>query len=541
MSSSDRDINFSGSKAAVSQPQQQPAPFTPPRPSISSPSRLSLQMPGRGSPSQAPDPALGYSAVRRPRLDFARACTSLHHSTLAEKSSPELSPQSGGGAVGSGSGGANQQHQQPSHYPSNFPSYGTAFLSSTAPSLDGSNHGDDSSTDDDDLDLDPISSSTTQTPTSKPFKDLPPMDPSPLALMNSHQAMQAAVLMRNPKGRLRLGPSRGSGSSGSGSGSNSRLASPSPTTPPPMGISGGGGGGGGYFGRGVGIGRRRDSLSQAIRDSFSLQGEEGIGTDEEEKKDVGTEPSEAIKRVVTRRGNLLPKTKNFQRIKAALQEESTPLDIEVKREAEVTRQLREDDDAKTIKNSILPSPQLLPIEQTLDPEELDEGVNEDEPMGGGSEIGVSRKNSTSSRNGSLGGGDTMAFNKRAQMFGTFNFDSEMNMGSNGGWSSPPRFPPREREPQRTNSDGDVVMDNGSPVIPVTMKRRRTQEERFEEVNSFKRRAVSPGLCGSPILTGSPASGGSGGNTGGLGGGGKRLNFGQGISDTHDGLMKMSLQ
>ncbi|RPB28515.1 hypothetical protein L211DRAFT_845559 [Terfezia boudieri ATCC MYA-4762] len=463
--------------------------------------------------------------------------TSLHHSTLAEKSSPESSPQSGGGAVGSSSGGANQ-NQQPLHYPSNLCTYNTAFpSSSTAPSLDGSNHEDDSSTDDDDdPDLDLISASTTQTPTSKPLRNFYPMDSSPTALMNSHQAIQAAVLMRNPKSRLRLKPVRGSAFSGS----NSGLASPSPTTPPPIGV---GGSGGGYFGRvaqlGIGMGKRGDSLSQAIRDSFSLQGEEGIGLDEEEKK--GTEPSEAVKRVVTRRGNLLPKTKNFQRIKAALQEESTPLDIEVKREAEVTRQLREDDDAKTIKNSILPSPQLLPIEQTLDPEEFDDGANEDESMGGGSEIGLSRKNSTGSRNGSLSGGDTMAFNKRAQMFGTFNFDSEMNMGSNGGWSSPPRFPPREREPQRTNSDGDVVMDSGSPVVPVTMKRRRTQEERFEEVNSFKRRAVSPGLCGSPILTGSPASGGSGGNAGGIGGGGKRLNFGQGISDTHDGLMKMSLQ
>lgn len=204
----------------------------------------------------------------------------------------------------------------------------------------------------------------------------------------------------------------------------------------------------------------------------------------------------------------------------------------MKREAEVTRQLREDDDAQTIKNSILPSPQLLP---TLDPEEIDDIGIEDESMGGGSEIGLSRKNSTGSRSGSIGSGDTMAFNKRAQMFGTFNFDSEMSLSGNG-YASPPRFP------QRVNSDGDVVMDNGSstvssPVVPVNMKRRRTQEERFEEVNNFKRRAVSPGLCGSPILTGSPASSSAGNG----GGGGKRLNFGQGISDTHDGLMKMSLQ
>jgi len=111
------------------------------------------------------------------------------------------------------------------------------------------------------------------------------------------------VLMRNPKSRLRLKPVRGR------SGSNSGLASPSPTTPPPMGVGGGGGGGGGgYFGKGaqlgIGMGGRGDSLSQVVRDSFS---EEGMGADEEEKQDVGTEPSEAVKRVVTRRGNLLVK------------------------------------------------------------------------------------------------------------------------------------------------------------------------------------------------------------------------------------------
>ena len=57
--------------------QQASAPFTPPRASISSPSRLgiSLQVPARGSPTApALDSTIGYAAVRRPRLDFARAC-----------------------------------------------------------------------------------------------------------------------------------------------------------------------------------------------------------------------------------------------------------------------------------------------------------------------------------------------------------------------------------------------------------------------------------------------------------------------------------
>jgi hypothetical protein len=91
-----------------------------------------------------------------------------------------------------------------------------------------------------------------------------------------------------------------------------------------------------------------------------------------------------------------------------------------------------------------------------------------------------------------------------------------------------------------STDGDIMMNSesvvNSPVanMPAEMrraKRRRTQDERFEP-NVFKRRAVSPGLSGSPILAASPPLGG--------GGGGKRLNF-QGMSDTHDAIMKMSLQ
>src|SRR5438067_2121647 len=63
------------------------APFTPRRPNLQT--RLSLQMPSRTRPlSPILDPAQGYSTIRRPRdrLDFARACTSLHHSTLADTS-----------------------------------------------------------------------------------------------------------------------------------------------------------------------------------------------------------------------------------------------------------------------------------------------------------------------------------------------------------------------------------------------------------------------------------------------------------------------
>lgn len=87
-----------------------PSPVTPKRPNISS-RGLSLQMPPRDISSTSTanltkrvplSPKLDASAPyaspssvlpRRSRgLDFSRACTNLHHSTLAEQSSPDSSP-----------------------------------------------------------------------------------------------------------------------------------------------------------------------------------------------------------------------------------------------------------------------------------------------------------------------------------------------------------------------------------------------------------------------------------------------------------------
>ena len=145
-------------------------------------------------------------------------------------------------------------------------------------------------------------------------------------LMNSHQAIQAAVLMRNPKSRLRLksrGAAAGGGSSSSASASNSSLASPSPTTPPTTTMLAATGGSG-YFGRAE-FGKRRDSLSRAIREAFTLNnidggiagggggdasvggirgGEAGGGKSDDDRNENG-DSHDPVKRVVTRRGNLL--------------------------------------------------------------------------------------------------------------------------------------------------------------------------------------------------------------------------------------------
>lgn len=100
-----------------------PHPVTPKRPSQSLARGLSLQMPPRDvnststanlstnlggsriplSPKLDSSVSYGSAASVLPRrsrgMDFSRACTNLHHSTLAEQSSPDSSPVIGGRAM----------------------------------------------------------------------------------------------------------------------------------------------------------------------------------------------------------------------------------------------------------------------------------------------------------------------------------------------------------------------------------------------------------------------------------------------------------
>ncbi|RPB16839.1 hypothetical protein P167DRAFT_570018 [Morchella conica CCBAS932] len=465
-------------------PNQLQAPFTPRR--MGFPGPLSLKMPSRGPLSPVLDPALGYSVARRPRLDFARACTSLHHSTLAEQPSPDSSPSTSTSFPiprnnkGSDSPIANHHHYH--HSSSHASSLGSASMMDYAPSGDDSD-----SSSDEDLDVD---------------LDLELGTPFAPAIQSTESAASIS-LMNHQKARLggRAGRNSRHSSLSSASASNSSLASPSPTTPPVQNSSFGVG----YFGRSKeGAARRKDSLTTALRNSLAVGGR---GNDDEKRPDP-------IRRPVSRRGSLLPKTKTFQRIKAALQEEASPVDMEVKREAEITRQIREEDEESVPATAI-------PTQPSMD-QELSDIREEDESMGSsGENVGLV---------GNKGIG--ISFSRQAQKHGGFWFGDQMD----GLGGSPPTFPGL-----RMTSDGDIMMNSESTVsspvasVPADMrrpKRRRTQDERFEP-EFFKRRAVSPGLSHSPILAASPPLSGANG-------GGKRLNF-QGMSDTGDGIMKMSLQ
>jgi hypothetical protein len=134
-----------------------------------------------------------------------------------------------------------------------------------------------------------------------------------------------------------------------------------------------------------------------------------------------------VRRPVSRRGSLLPKTKNFQRIKAALIEESSPIDLEVKREAEITRQIREEE------------PHLSP-----QPSQGENRTMESELANIGEEDGTESGDSASQGNRGIG----ISFSKQAERHGGFWFGDQMD----GIGGSPPTFPGL-----RMGSDGDIIV------------------------------------------------------------------------------------
>jgi hypothetical protein len=264
-----------------------------------------------------------------------------------------------------------------------------------------------------------------------------------------------------------------------------------------------------------------------------------------------------------------PKTKGFARIRAALAEESAPIETEVRREAEVVRQTRESDldleptrhpsiSATTTTHS---SPSLGPITQ-----ESLEGIPEDDIM-----ADVSQSLSSSFKQ------HAMRNSKGKEFWDTFTDDNSrtppptfLPRGSSSGISedisldSPSlSTPPSQLAPVSSNSDQQgsspsrsaTPQPGGGPTAAeVTRKvnNKRRRDDDFDPT-SFKRRAVSPGMSvhNSPVMQspmqrdvtpwGSrPPSNGEANKIGANGGPMKRVGF-QGMVDTNDGLMKMSIE
>ena len=310
-------------------------PRTPKRPDFLS-RGLSLQMPptttnmaAPSSNSRAPlspqlDPLTSYAspATSLPRhsrgLDFSRACTNLHHSTLAEQSSPDSSPiiHHKGLAIPSRKGSVNSMMlDSPNLVPSlGWPSMGGAEKSTVSSSVGSINmlaseSGSSESDDDDLLDADDNDDTIFSTPQVQRLNNPNAFTPyaekterperpaaSPGGMWSNNFSPAAASLMKNfQRTRLRRGRSRKSSSSASG---QSAMPSPRTTSPPPLrSIESANG----YFNWPKVPSSRRESLA--------------LGTDQlrlsssNDSADEATGPTPVtpgvVRRAVTRRANLL--------------------------------------------------------------------------------------------------------------------------------------------------------------------------------------------------------------------------------------------
>ena len=350
-------------------------PVTPRRPKF--PVRgLSLQMPPGDGRSVSPGPStLAHLPVplsptldlapiygspssvlpRRSRgLDFSRACTNLHHSTLAEPSSPDLSPTlSGRGMMippRKGPPPHAHPHESPGSNPGSWWSHTavparrpTAGSVSSVNMLESDSSG-STSEEDELMDHDDPADGILTTPqvykleppalqlsTSNPFAAAAAAQVSPGRDWMGRYSPAAASLLSFQRARLRHGRSRKRSSSASASvsasasasasasgGSGSAMASPSPASPPVAKsietIHG-------YFGRdpvAMAGPSRRSSLSWGTKElhiSSGGESDESPASAVDPSTDAhdpitpitpgGEEKHGVIRRPVTRRGNLL--------------------------------------------------------------------------------------------------------------------------------------------------------------------------------------------------------------------------------------------
>lgn len=276
-----------------------------------------------------------------------------------------------------------------------------------------------------------------------------------------------------------------------------------------------------------------------------------------------------------------PKPKGFARIRAALLEEGAPVDTETKREAEVVRQVRESDADGDLNlhpsqpTTTASSPNLAAVTAgPLDRLDSLEHLPEDDSMN--SEDSLRRRSSTTFttqaiKNSTGGPAFWNNFDERMRTpppqlmprESSSGMSDDMGMETPG--SSLPSTAPQLRPTQFQDSTTQTTM------IEVPRKGNKRMRDDDFDPNYFKRRAVSPGLSlqNSPVLPQSPlqreggswawgppkssrevpsvhvsgervSSNGSNGSMSAPGGTPKRVGL-QGMTDTHDGFMNMSIE
>ncbi|KAL1888716.1 hypothetical protein Cpir12675_006066 [Ceratocystis pirilliformis] len=424
---------------------------------------------------------------RRSRgLDFSRAATSLHHSTLAEQHNLDSSPTIGSSRVASHphrrSGDYGSTEQSSSSLWSVMGGQDRGLISAAlASGARAASPDTDSSSDNDVMDED----------MEEPYITTPHIQRTAISMGWLGNAPVNSLMSYRDKTRPKKLPKRrirtpmGLGFSNISKSPPSGLAKDGP-----LGMAHG----------------RRDSISwQAnqlhISNSDPDDSVRSIGD--------GADRS-VIRKVTTKRGNLLPKTKGFARIKAALAEETAPIDSESRREAEVVRQVMESDRPeprnimpKSVSTTAHSSPNLAPVDSA------DEVVEDD--------MIIEATNALSA-----------AWKKNPPPSGKLLWDSvasrSIGSGAPQNHTTPPLGPIRTRA-MSTFSD-DLTMESpllasttqmdGKPTalsLSVNMPQLPTAAEITRRINnkrrrdddfdpmSFKRRAVSPSLSvhNSPIM------------------------------------------
>jgi hypothetical protein len=571
------------------------SPTTPRRPPFP-PRGLSLQMPPKDllnlgsaysriplSPKLDPTDTYGSPVIpRRSRgLDFSRAATNLHHSTLAEQSSPDSSPTMSGRAMNIPGRRRSGQFSSelPSHWSSRPPGDRTTVSSSLGSVNMLCSESSDSSSDEDLMDADDIDDSILTTPQVSNRMPLglniwTQPQPSP----GNHwmnQSPAASSLINFQRARMSNNKDK------KGSSSSSSMASPMSRSPPvantdAMNTS--------SFAKEPPLGTqsRRESISWAANQLHIDGSESDDGTLKstlENPENLPTTPARdgqrgVIKRAVTRRGNMLPKTKGFARIRAALAEESTPVETEFRREATVIRQVRENDmELEPTRPRALSAIQSSP---SVTPSQADglEDVPNDDIMGLSQRIPGGSFKQHAMRNGK-GTEFWEGFedrNSRTPPRQLLPGESNSTMSDNVYIDSASLYPNGFSMPSQPSelADSQSQGPSASPTrattpLPAAIDIRRVNNKRRRDDDfdpmSFKRRAVSPGMSAhnSPVMqspmqrdinpwgTRPPNNSGldkgvlegaqsNGGRTNGT----KRVGL-QGMTDTNDGLMKMSIE
>ncbi|GAB7349281.1 hypothetical protein MBLNU459_g8427t1 [Dothideomycetes sp. NU459] len=608
--------SFSVSKDDIALP---PSPQTPRRPDFLSrgltiqmpPRSLSMAAPNGNNASRAPlspqlDPLTSYAspATSLPRhsrgLDFSRACTNLHHSTLAEQSSPDSSPiitQKGIGIPSRKASVSSMMLDSPNLAPgSNWPMLGLgnnerSAISSSVGSINmlGSDSGSSDSDDDDLMDPDDTEDAIFTTPqvhklnnpnTATPFASHT-ASPTAATWSNNFSPAAASLMKTFQRTRLRKGRSRKSSSSASG---HSAIPSPRTTSPPPLrSIESAG-----YFGWPRLGSNRRESLALGT-DQLNLSSGNDSGDEGGNTGNTGPSTPGVVRRAVTRRGNLLPKTKGFARIRAALLEESTPVDADMRREAETIRQVRERDDTDLDHHSIAASsPGLMPVvpggTDGLEdiPEDTAMGID-NPPYNGNSRNNLNMNFNVHASKNSAGLNYWNKFDKdlRTPPPPSFPTRGSSSMSGDVNMDSPAAADAAVRSTSVVSTGDEQPSSSAHNVDSFARKFGKRRRDDDFDIASIKRRAVSPSLSvhNSPVVSASPArsenmnlgpsssgwghpprsmtressvsNGGSleqvrsnsGDRSNGMGNvsvGPKRVGL-QGMVDTNDGLMKMSIE